>query len=32
MAERKFIAPTQFPAEYVDGFGIKAVILGRGFK
>ena len=30
MAERKFTAPTQFPAEYVDGFGIKAVILGRG--
>ena len=30
MAERKFTAPTQFPAEYVDGHGNKAVILGRG--
>ena len=30
MDERKFTPPTEFPAEYVDGFGIKAVILGRG--
>lgn len=30
MTERKFTPPTEFPAEYVDGFGIKAVILGRG--
>ncbi len=30
MAKRKFTPPTEFPAEYVDGFGIKAVILGRG--
>jgi hypothetical protein len=29
MAERKFTAPTQFPAEYVDGRGNRAVILGR---
>jgi len=30
MAERKFTPPTEFPAEYVDGRGNKAVILGRG--
>ena len=30
MDDRKFTPPTEFPAEYVDGFGIKAVILGRG--
>ena len=28
--KRKFTEPTQFPAEYVDGNGNKAVILGRG--
>lgn len=30
MAKRKFTKPTKFPAEYVDGKGSKAVILGRG--
>ena len=30
MTERKFTPPTEFPAEYVDGEGNKAVILGRG--
>ena len=30
MTERKFTPPTEFPAEYVDGKGNKAVILGRG--
>ena len=30
MTKRKFTPPTEFPAEYVDGFGTKAVILGRG--
>ncbi len=30
MTDRKFTPPTEFPAEYVDGFGTKAVILGRG--
>ena len=30
MTKRKFTPPEEFPAEYVDGFGIKAVILGRG--
>jgi hypothetical protein len=30
MTERKFTPPTEFPAEYVDGEGDKAVILGRG--
>ena len=29
-SERKFTPPTEFPAEYVDGDGNKAVILGRG--
>ena len=29
-SERKFTPPTEFPAEYVDGHGDKAVILGRG--
>ena len=28
-SERKFTPPTEFPAEYVDGNGDKAVILGR---
>ena len=28
-SERKFTPPTKFPAEYVDGNGDKAVILGR---
>lgn len=30
MTDRKFTAPTEFPAEYVDGCGDRAVILGRG--
>ena len=30
MTKRKFTPPTKFPAEYVDGEGEKAVILGRG--
>ena len=30
MDDRKFTPPTEFPAEYVDGRGNKAVILGRG--
>lgn len=30
MTKRKFTPPTKFPAEYVDGRGNKAVILGRG--
>ena len=30
MTERKFTPPTEFPAEYVDRNGNKAVILGRG--
>lgn len=30
MTERKFTPPTEFPAEYVDGDGNKAVIFGRG--
>ena len=30
MTKRKFTPPTEFPAEYVDGNGKKAVILGRG--
>ena len=30
MTERKFTPPTKFPADYVDGEGNKAVILGRG--
>lgn len=30
MADRKFTPPTEFPAEYVDSNGDKAVILGRG--
>lgn len=30
MTERKFTPPTEFPAEYVDGRGNKAVIMGRG--
>lgn len=30
MTDRKFTPPTEFPAEYVDGNGNKAVILGRG--
>ena len=30
MTNRKFTPPTEFPAEYVDGNGNKAVILGRG--
>ena len=30
MTERKFTAPTEFPAEYVDGEGRKVVLYGRG--
>ncbi len=30
MDDRKFTPPTEYPAEYVDGKGNKAVILGRG--
>ena len=30
MGDRKFTPPTEFPAEYVDSNGGKAVILGRG--
>ena len=30
MTNRKFTPPTEFPAEYVDGDGNKAVILVRG--
>ena len=30
MTERKFTPPTEFPAEYVNRNGDKAVILGRG--
>lgn len=30
MTKMKFTPPTEFPAEYVDGNGNKAVILGRG--
>jgi len=30
MTNRKFTPPTEFPAEYVDSNGDKAVILGRG--
>jgi hypothetical protein len=30
MTKRKFTPPTEFPAEYVDSNGDKAVILGRG--
>ena len=30
MDDRKFTPPTEYPAEYVDGNGNKAVILGRG--
>ncbi len=30
MDDRKFTPPTEFPAEYVDSNGDKAVILGRG--
>jgi len=29
MDDRKFTPPTEFPAEYVDGRGNRAVILGR---
>ena len=29
MDDRKFTPPTEFPAEYVTGWGHKAVILGR---
>ena len=29
MTKRKFTPPTKFPAEYVDGNGKKAVVLGR---
>ena len=28
MTKRKFTPPTEFPAEYVDGCGKKAVVLG----
>lgn len=30
MTDRKFTPPTSFPAEYVDGYGKKIVVLGRG--
>lgn len=30
MTDRKFTEPEEFPAEYVDGCGDRAVILGRG--
>ena len=29
MTKRKFTPPTEFPAEYVDGYGLKVTILGR---
>ena len=31
MTNRKFTPPTEFPAEYVDGFGCKVTILGRSY-
>ena len=31
MTDRKFTPPTEFPAEYVDGFGCKVTILGRTY-
>ena len=31
MTKRKFTPPTEFPAEYVDGFGSKVTILGRSY-
>jgi hypothetical protein len=30
MTERKFTPPTEFPAEYMGGGGLKVVIYGRG--
>jgi hypothetical protein len=30
MTDHKFTEPEEFPAEYVDGCGDRAVILGRG--
>ena len=30
MTERKFTPPTEFPTEYVDGFGVKITLLVRG--
>ena len=29
MTERKFTPPTEFPTEYVDGYGRKVVVLAR---
>lgn len=31
MTERKFTPPTEFPAEYEDGYGCKVTILGRSY-
>lgn len=30
MTERKFTPPTEFPAEYVNGFGDKITLLAKG--
>lgn len=30
MTERKFTPPTEFPAEYVNGFGDTIILLARG--
>ena len=31
MTKRKFTPPTEFTAEYVDGYGCKVTILGRSY-
>ena len=31
MTKRKFTPPTEFPAEYEDGYGCKVTILGRSY-
>lgn len=31
MTERKFTPPTEFPAEYVNGFGDQITLLAKGF-
>ena len=31
MTNRKFTPPTEFPAEYEDGYGCKVTILGRSY-